>query len=234
MSIDVLAGVYIAVLALEAPAAIIAWRNGSETRTLSVPMVMFAAGIAVPEGFAKLSLLAMSFLTIYGIAIVGRFRRTHREETQYLATHGPSLWPPQRRRQSRNLLVTGALWTLSAIVADAISGHRTVATVLLFPTGSLLIGLSLVRSHAVLTTYFGNRRARWLELIQAIALISAYALVMASELTPDPSGRLQLRILSLAPLAFHFVFVWLPLARTQERLELPDGAQTQLKHPEGR
>jgi hypothetical protein len=221
MDLGVLLGTYAVVLALEVPLSIVVMRNRTQSRYLLLPLGLFAAAIVIPDAFAKVGLLFLSVVVMFVLAIAGRFRQSHAEDAAYLVAQGPTLWPARRRIQSRNLLIEGTVLMMGAIVLDAINGHRTILTVLMFPTGSLIIGLGLLRSHAVLVTYFGRARGRWLELVQVLALASAYVLVLAAEMSPDPDRRLSLRVLSTLPMLLHFVVVWLPLARTQERILLP-------------
>jgi hypothetical protein len=80
-----------------------------------------------------------------------------------------------------------------------------------------MLGIGLFRRHTVLVLYLGARRARWLEVIQVSTAFVAYGLGIAGEFSPDPGQRIAFRVLSFLPFGLHFLFVWIPLMKAQER-----------------
>jgi hypothetical protein len=80
-----------------------------------------------------------------------------------------------------------------------------------------MLGIGLFRRHTVLVHYLGRRRAGWLEVIQVSAAFVAYGLAISAEFSHDPGQRLTFRLLSLVPFGIHFLFVWVPLMKAQER-----------------
>ncbi len=73
------------------------------------------------------------------------------------------------------------------------------------------------RRHTVLILYLGRRRARWLEVLQVSTAFVAYGLAAAGEFSQDPGQRLAFRLLSFIPFGLHFLFVWIPIMKAQER-----------------
>jgi hypothetical protein len=114
------------------------------------------------------------------------------------------------------LIAGGALLMVGGAIADEV-GHLRIVGLWLSSTGSILLGLGLLRRHTVLVVYFGKSKARWMEVIQITTAIVAYGLTAAGDLSNDPESRLTLRVLSLIPFALHFLLVWLPITRSQER-----------------
>ena len=53
--------------------------------------------------------------------------------------------------------------------------------------------------------------------IQVSTAFLAYGLATAGEFSPDPGQRLAFRVLSFLPFGLHFLFVWIPLMKAQER-----------------
>jgi hypothetical protein len=209
-------------LALELPLALIALRSSRRPGRLAAPGALYVLGVIVPNGGWKFLLLGGSLLVIFGSAIRARFRATRHEDERLLSAHGRTQWVGQSRRDSMTLIAIGVVLMAAGTLGDALSHARTIPTVLLFGAGSISLGLGLVRRHIVLVLYFGKVRAAWLEVLQIITVIAAYALAVAGELSADPETRLLYRVLSLIPFALHFVVVWLPLIRAQEQPVLPE------------
>jgi hypothetical protein len=80
-----------------------------------------------------------------------------------------------------------------------------------------MLGIGLFRRHTVLVLYLGKTRARWLEVVQVCTAFIAYGLAAAGEFSHDPGQRLAFRLLSFVPFGLHFLFVWIPLMKAQER-----------------
>jgi hypothetical protein len=210
--------VYAIAAALVVPLGIIALRAGS-SRPLVVPAGFFVLGLAMPQFGAKVVLVACSVIAVFVVAIVARFRRTGSEERRLLADNGLTPWPAKSRAMSGMLLYVGTILMAAGIAIEQSSGHRSIASVLLYPVGATLQGFGLIRSHAVLVGYFGRRRGRLLEAVQVLALVCAYALALTAELSSDLSTRETLRALTFVPFGTHYLLVWQPLENAASRLE---------------
>jgi hypothetical protein len=106
---------------------------------------------------------------------------------------------------------------LAGIAADGPSRASNLLAILLFYAGSLMLGIGLFRRHTVLVLYLGKTRARWLEVVQVCAAVAAYGLASVGEFSSDPGQRLAFRLLSFIPFGLHFMLVWIPLIKAQER-----------------
>jgi hypothetical protein len=99
-------------------------------------------------------------------------------------------------------------------------GAGRIGSLWLFMGGSVILGVALPRSPKVLMTYFGDRGGRARFLLEIFALVAAYALDVAGELSADPPARLAAKLASLIPWVVVFVLVWLPLARVGARQQV--------------
>ncbi len=106
---------------------------------------------------------------------------------------------------------------LVGIAADTSGSASNVIAILVFYAGSIMLGIGLFRRHTVLVLYLGRRRARWLEVVQICTAFVAYGLAAAGEFSQDPGQRLVFRLLSFIPFGLHFLYVWIPLMKAQER-----------------
>lgn len=208
-------------LAIEVPLAFIAYRASRRIHPLLIPAALLVLAVIVPDPTWGGLLLFVSLLASFAIAIGARVRKTRLDEEKQLALSGPSPWLGQSRVTSLLLIGSGAALMLVGTVADG-SGRRNLAGVLLFAWGSIALGMGLFRRHTVLVYYLGRTRARWLEVVQVTTAITAYGLVTAAEFAADADQRFTLRLLSLIPFALHFLLVWLPLAKAEERLLMPE------------
>jgi len=208
--------------ALEAPLGLIAYRASRRARPLMVPLALLLAALIVPDaGWAGVLLFA-SLMTMFGIAIRARVRKTIADEQRQLAIHGPSTWLGQSRRSSLALIAIGAVAMLVGVAGDGTGRTSSPLAILFFSGGSVMLGMGLFRRHTVLVHYLGGSRARWLEVVQVSTAVLAYGLAIASDFRSDPGERLALHLLSILPFAFHFVVVWIPLIKAQERPVLPE------------
>jgi hypothetical protein len=209
-------------LALELPLAIIVFRATHRVRPLILPAVLLVVAVLVPDPSWGWLLLLASLFTMFGRAIAARARKTMAEERRQLAAHGPSPWLGQSRRSSLTLIATGAVAMLAGIAADNSSRVSSLLAIALFFFGSIMLGMGLFRRHTVLVLYLGKTRARWLEVIQISTAFVAYGLTAVGEFSTDPQQRLAFRLLSFIPFGLHFLFVWIPLIKAQERPLLPE------------
>ena len=106
---------------------------------------------------------------------------------------------------------------LVGIAGDTTGPVSNWIAILIYYAGSIMLGIGLFRRHTVLVLYLGKRRAGWLELIQVSTAFVAYGLATAGEFSSDPGRRLTFRLLSFVPFGLHFLFVWIPLMKAQER-----------------
>ena len=139
------------------------------------------------------------------------------EERRQLAAQGPSPWLGQSRRSSLTLIAVGVVAMLAGIGGDTSGPTSDWIAILVYYSGSIMLGIGLFRRHTVLVLYLGRRRARWLEVIQVSTAFVAYGLATAGEFSPDPGRRMAFRLLSFIPFGLHFLFVWIPLMKAQER-----------------
>lgn len=204
-------------LALEVPLAVIAFRATRRARALILPGALLVLAVLVPNPSWGGLLLLVSLFTMFGLAIGARARKTVAEERRQLAAHGPSPWLGQSRRSSLALIAVGAVAMLVGIAADTSSRISSVLAIVFFFGGSVMLGMGLFRRHTVLVFYLGRPRARWLEVVQICTAFVAYGLATAGELSSDPGQRLAFRLLSFIPFGLHFLFVWVPLVKAQER-----------------
>jgi hypothetical protein len=204
-------------LALEVPLGVIAYRVTHRLQPFLVPGALFIAAVAVPDPAWGGLLLLVSLFVMFGQAIGARVRKTTAEERRQLAAHGPSPWIGQSRRSSLSLIAIGAVTMLVGIAGDGSSPSTSLTATLFFYAGSIMLGIGLFRRHTVLVLYLGKRRARWLEVIQISSAFFAYGLATAAEFSHDPGQRLAFRLLSFIPFGLHFLFVWIPLMKAQER-----------------
>ena len=181
------------------------------------PAAFLVAAVIVPDPTWGGLLLLVSLFTMFGQAIAARVRNTTAEERRQLAAQGPSPWLGQSRRSSLALIAVGAVSMLVGISADTSGPTSSVMAILLFYAGSIMLGIGLFRRHTVLVHYLGRRRARWLEVVQICTAFVAYGLAAAGEFSQDPGQRLAFRLLSFIPFGLHFLFVWIPLMKAQER-----------------
>jgi F0F1-type ATP synthase assembly protein I len=209
-------------LAIEAPLGAIAFRASRRARPLLIPLALLLLAILVPDpGWGGL-LFFVSLMTMFGLAIGARARKTVADEQRQLAAHGPSPWLGQSRRSSVALIGAGVVGMLIGTATDGSGQTSSPLAIILFFAGSVMLGMGLFRRHTVLVFYLGRSRARWLEVVQIGTAFLAYSLATAGEFSRDPSQRLAFRLMSLIPFAFHFLVVWIPLAKAQERQVLPE------------
>jgi hypothetical protein len=209
-------------LALEVPLAAIAFRATRRARPLILPAALLALAVLVPDPSWGGLLLLASLFTMFGLAISARTRKTVADERRQLAAHGPSPWLGQSRRSSMVLIAVGAVAMLAGIASDSSGPSSNVSAILLFYAGSIMLGIGLFRRHTVLVLYLGKSRARWLEVVQVCTAFVAYALATAGEFSHDPGQRLAFRLISFIPFGLHFLLVWIPLVKAQERPLLPE------------
>jgi hypothetical protein len=204
-------------LALEVPLGVIAYRVTRRLKPFLVPACLLVAAVLLPDPAWGGLLLVVGLFTTFGQAIGARVRKTTEEERRQLAAKGPSPWLGQSRRSSMTLIAIGAVAMLIGIAADGPGPSTALTATLFFYAGSIMLGIGLFRRHTVLVHYLGKRRARWLEVIQVSAALVAYGLATAAEFSHDPGQRLVVRLLSFLPFGLHFLFVWIPLMKAQER-----------------
>jgi hypothetical protein len=204
-------------LALEVPLGVIAYRVTRRLKPFLVPAGLLVAAVLLPDPAWGGLLLVVGLFTMFGQAIGARVRKTTADERRELAAHGPSPWLGQSRRSSMTLIAIGAVAMLIGIAADGPGPSTALTATLFFYAGSIMLGIGLFRRHTVLVHYLGKRRARWLEVIQVSAALVAYGLATAAEFSHDPGQRLVVRLLSFLPFGLHFLFVWIPLMKAQER-----------------
>jgi hypothetical protein len=116
-----------------------------------------------------------------------------------------------------SLIAVGAVAMLVGIAGDTSGPRADLVALLIFYAGSLMLGIGLFRRHTVLVLYLGKRRARWLEVVQVSTAFVAYGLAVGAEFSNDPGQRIAFRLLSFIPFGLHFLFVWVPLMKAQER-----------------
>jgi len=204
-------------LALELPLGFIAYRATRRLKPFLVPAALLVAAVLVPDPAWGALLLLAGLFTMFGQAIGARVRKTVAEERRQLAAHGPSPWLGQSRRSSLSLIAVGVVAMLVGIVGDTTGPVSNWIAILIYYAGSIMLGIGLFRRHTVLVLYLGKRRAGWLELIQVSTAFVAYGLATAGEFSSDPGQRLTFRLLSFVPFGLHFLFVWIPLMKAQER-----------------
>ena len=204
-------------LALEVPLAFIAYRATRRVKPLMVPAALLLAAVLLPDPTWGALLLLASLFTMFGQAIGARVRKTAAEERRQLAAQGASPWLGQSRRSSLSLIAVGAVAMLVGIAGDGPGPSSALTATLFFYAGSIMLGIGLFRRHTVLVHYLGRRRARWLEVVQVCTAFVAYGLATAGEFSHDPGQRLAFRLLSFIPFGLHFLFVWVPLMKAQER-----------------
>jgi hypothetical protein len=209
-------------LALEIPLGFIAYRATRRARPLLTPVALLLLAVILPDEAWGGLLLFVSLMLMFAVAIRARVQKTRREEERQLAQSGPSPWLGQSRRSSLALIGVGAAMAVIGTLADASPHSRSVAGMFIFAGGSIMLGMGLFRRHTVLVFYLGRRRARWLEVIQVSTAFAAYGLAASGEFATDSDLRLTLRLLSFVPFALHFLVVWVPLAKAQERPALPE------------
>ena len=105
---------------------------------------------------------------------------------------------------------------LVGTAGDTSGSKINLIAILFFYAGSIMLGIGLFRRHTVLVLYLGQRRARWLEVIQVSTAFFAYGLAAIGEFSHDPGQRLAVRLLCFIPFGLHFLFVWIPLIKAQE------------------
>jgi len=204
-------------LALELPLGFIAYRATRRLKPFLVPAALLVAAVLVPDPAWGALLLLAGLFTMFGQAIGARVRKTVAEERRQLAAHGPSPWLGQSRRSSLSLIAVGVVAMLVGIAADTTGPVSNWIAILIYYAGSIMLGIGLFRRHTVLVLYLGKRRAGWLEVIQVSTAFVAYGLATAGEFSSDPGQRLTFRLLSFVPFGLHFLFVWIPLMKAQER-----------------
>jgi hypothetical protein len=204
-------------LALEVPLAFIAYRATRRLRPFMLPAALLVVAVLVPDASWGGVLLLASLFTMFGQAIGARIHKTTAEERRQLAAQGPSPWLGQSRRSSLALIATGVVAMVVGIVSDTSGPTSNLPAILLFYAGSIMLGIGLFRRHTVLVLYLGKTRARWLEVVQVCTAFIAYGLAAAGEFSHDPGQRLAFRLLSFVPFGLHFLFVWIPLMKAQER-----------------
>jgi len=204
-------------LALELPLGFIAYRATRRLKPFLVPAALLVAAVLVPDPAWGALLLLAGLFTMFGQAIGARVRKTVAEERRQLAAHGPSPWLGQSRRSSLSLIAVGVVAMLVGIAGDTTGPVSNWIAILIYYAGSIMLGIGLFRRHTVLVLYLGKRRAGWLELIQVSTAFVAYGLATAGEFSSDPGQRLTFRLLSFVPFGLHFLFVWIPLMKAQER-----------------
>ncbi len=204
-------------LAFEVPLGVITYRVTRRLKPFLVPAALLVAAVVVPDpAWGALLLLAGLFM-MFGQAIAARVRKTTAEERRQLAAQGPSPWLGQSRRSSLSLIAIGVVAMLVGIAGDTTGPVSNWIALLIYYGGSIMLGIGLFRRHTVLVLYLGKRRARWLEVVQVSTAFVAYGLATAGEFSTDPSRRLAFRLLSFIPFGLHFLFVWIPLMKAQER-----------------
>jgi hypothetical protein len=204
-------------LALEVPLAFIAYRATHRAKPLMLPAVLLVVAVLVPDPSWGGLLLIASLFTMFGQAIAARTRKTVAEEHRQLAARGPSPWLGQSRRSSLALIAVGVVAMLVGIADDTSGPTSNLIALFLFYAGSIMLGIGLFRRHTVLVLYLGKKRARWLQVVQVCSAFVAYGLATAGEFSHDPAQRLAFRLLSFIPFGLHFLFVWTPLSKAQER-----------------
>ena len=204
-------------LALEVPLGVIAYRVTRRIKPFLVPAGLLVAAVLLPDLAWGGLLLLIGLFTMFGQAISARVRKTTEEERRQLAAKGPSPWLGQSRRSSLSLIAVGVVAMTVGIAADGPGPSTALTATLFFYAGSIMLGIGLFRRHTVLVHYLGRRRARWLEVLQISTAFVAYGLATAGEFSPDPGRRLAFRLLSFIPFGLHFLFVWIPLMKAQER-----------------
>ncbi|TMF14700.1 MAG: hypothetical protein E6I37_02445 [Chloroflexi bacterium] len=204
-------------LALELPLGFIAYRATRRLKPFLVPAALLVAAVLVPDPAWGALLLLAGLFTMFGQAIGARVRKTVAEERRQLAAHGPSPWLGQSRRSSLSLIAVGVVAMLVGIAGDTTGPVSNWIAILIYYAGSIMLGIGLFRRHTVLVLYLGKRRAGWLEVIQVSTAFVAYGLATAGEFSSDPGQRLTFRLLSFVPFGLHFLFVWIPLMKAQER-----------------
>ena len=204
-------------LALELPLGFITYRATRRLKPFLVPAALLVAAVLVPDPAWGALLLLAGLFTMFGQAIGARVRKTVAEERRQLAAHGPSPWLGQSRRSSLSLIAVGVVAMLVGIAGDTTGPVSNWIAILIYYAGSIMLGIGLFRRHTVLVLYLGKRRAGWLELIQVSTAFVAYGLATAGEFSSDPGRRLTFRLLSFVPFGLHFLFVWIPLMKAQER-----------------
>jgi hypothetical protein len=209
-------------LALEVPLGFIAYRVTRRLKPFLVPAGLLVAAVLVPDLAWGGLLLLIGLFTMFGQAIGARVRKTTEEERRQLAAKGPSPWLGQSRRSSLSLIAIGAVAMVVGMAADGPGPTTALTSTLFFYAGSIMLGIGLFRRHTVLVHYLGRRRAGWLEVIQVSAAFVAYGLAISAEFSHDPGQRLAFRLLSLIPFGIHFLFVWVPLMKAQERTVLAE------------
>jgi hypothetical protein len=209
-------------LALEAPLAVIAYRVTHRARPLILPGVMLLLAVLLPDPSWGALLLLASLFTMFGQAIGARTRKTVADERRQLAAHGSSAWLGQSRRSSMALIVGGVAGMLAGMATDGGRHNTSVLAVFLFFGGSVMLGMGLFRRHTALVLYLGKGRAGWLEVIQISTAFVAYGLATAGEFSQDPAQRVAFRLVSFIPFGVHFLTVWVPLVKAQERPLLPE------------
>ena len=182
-----------------------------------VPAGLLVAAVLLPDLAWGGLLLLIGLFTMFGQAISARVRKTTEEERRQLAAKGPSPWLGQSRRSSLSLIAIGVVAMLVSIAGDTSGPTSNWIAILVYYAGSIMLGIGLFRRHTVLVLYLGKRRARWLEVLQVSTAFVAYGLATAGEFSTDPSRRLAFRLLSFIPFGLHFLFVWIPLMKAQER-----------------
>ena len=204
-------------LALEVPLAVITYRVTRRIKPFLVPAGLLVAAVLLPDLAWGGLLLLIGLFTMFGQAISARVRKTTEEERRQLAAKGPSPWLGQSRRSSLSLIAIGVVAMLVSIAGDTSGPTSNWIAILVYYAGSIMLGIGLFRRHTVLVLYLGKRRARWLEVLQVSTAFVAYGLATAGEFSTDPSRRLAFRLLSFIPFGLHFLFVWIPLMKAQER-----------------
>jgi hypothetical protein len=209
-------------LALEAPLAAIAYHASRRARPLVLPLSLLAMAVLVPDpSWAGLALF-LSLMSMFGVAIRARAQKTVADEKRQLAAHGPSPWLGQGRRSSLMLIATGIVGMFVGMATDGAGQTSSPLGILFFFGGSVMLGMGLFRRHTVLVHYLGRSRARRLEVVQVATAFVVYGLATTGEFSRDPGWRLVVHLLCFLPFAFHFVVVWIPLAKAQERPALPE------------
>ena len=204
-------------LALEVPLGFIAYRATRRLKPFLVPAALLVAAVLVPDPAWGGLLLLAGLFTMFGQAISARVRKTVAEERRQLAAQGPSPWLGQSRRSSLSLIAVGVVAMLAGIGGDTSGPTGNWIAILVYYAGSIMLGIGLFRRHTVLVLYLGKRRARWLGVIQVSTAFVAYGLAAAGEFSQDPGQRIAFRVLSFIPFGLHFLFVWIPLMKAQER-----------------
>jgi len=204
-------------LPLQVPLGVIAYRVTRRIKPFLVPAGLLVAAVLLPDLAWGGLLLLIGLFTMFGQAISARVRKTTEEERRQLAAKGPSPWLGQSRRSSLSLIAIGVVAMLVGIAGDTSGPTSNWIAILVYYAGSIMLGIGLFRRHTVLVLYLGKRRARWLAVLQVSTAFVAYGLATAGEFSTDPSRRLAFRLLSFIPFGLHFLFVWIPLMKAQER-----------------